>query len=79
MDSNVFGGVTTKLSDLMTLEEQIKFKLVDVKAHPQVVATSDYSHAISKIKRIIERPISQFDAYRAELKKALPNQAAAKY
>jgi hypothetical protein len=34
MDSNVFGGVTTKLSDLMTLEEQIKFKLVDVKANP---------------------------------------------
>lgn len=28
LDTNYFGGVTTKLTDMLSLEEQIKYKIV---------------------------------------------------
>ena len=66
MDSNVFGGVTTKLVDLLSLEEQIKFKLVDpeVILKNQFVKPNSHSNVNSKLKKYIERPTSQFDIYR---------------
>jgi hypothetical protein len=66
MDSNVFGGVTTKLVDLLSLEEQIKFKLVDpeVILKNQFAKPNSHSNVNSKLKKYIERPTSQFDIYR---------------
>jgi hypothetical protein len=58
MDSNVFGGVTTKIEEMLTLEEQIKFKLVDCQVLNKSSDAGEYDYVASKVKNIINRPIS---------------------
>jgi hypothetical protein len=61
MESNVFGGVATSVIEMLTLDEQVKLKLVNCGAISKPKVEKDYNHIASKVKDAINRPISQFD------------------
>lgn len=61
IETNCFGGVTTKIREMMTKKEQIKHNLLPAPAKPKIVP---FSWVTSPTRAFIEKPISELNQYK---------------